>query len=165
MGCFVFSAVYSRRNTSVKTLNIKFHRIFVEWEWNCPMQSEERDRDIRRLTVTFRNFLKGPKKRVVWWKKGWRGIRWGRIFSVDTWSCGLCKKWIVMFWGLVLCLFIAKQIQKAPLICDVSGCHRTEVEAFVLLECYKVLVINLKGSCSPGTASVYVGLIGYPEMP
>jgi len=42
-----------------------------------------------------------------------------------------------MFSGLILCLFNIKQIQKALLICDIWGCRRTGVEAFVLPGCYK----------------------------
>jgi len=45
-----------------KTPNTKFHRIFMEWEPNCPTQSGERDRDLMRLTVAFRNLLNAPKK-------------------------------------------------------------------------------------------------------
>ena len=33
--------------------------------------------------------------------------------------------------------FTVNQIQKAILICDISGCRRTKVEAFILLGCYK----------------------------
>jgi len=34
----------------------------MEWGPNCPTQSGERDRDIMKLTVAFRNFLNAPKK-------------------------------------------------------------------------------------------------------
>lgn len=114
MGHFVFSAVYSRRNTLVKTPNIKFHRIFMEWGPNCPTQTDERDRDITRLTVAFRNFLNAPKTGSVM-EERWRGTRWRENIQLDTWSCGHCKKWTVMFSGLVLWLFIVKHIQKALL--------------------------------------------------
>jgi hypothetical protein len=34
----------------------------MEWEPKCPTQTDDRDRDIMRLTVAFQNFLNAPKK-------------------------------------------------------------------------------------------------------
>ena len=39
------------------------HRIFVDWEPNCPTQIDKSDRYITRLTVAFWNFMTVPKKK------------------------------------------------------------------------------------------------------